>query len=98
MAYTAVITKQSVSKASGSDDFIVTIHVVIDDGVDTVLEKGYSQVYNSNTDVADIKDKLQAELVSDWNIFLSEKAIYDAAQFTTLVDQIQTATNTYINQ
>jgi len=97
MAYTAVVTKQSVSKASGSDDFIVTIHVVIDDGVDTALEKDYSQVYNSNTDVADIKDKLQAELVADWNRFLSEKAIYGAAQFTTLVGEIQTAANVYIN-
>ena len=98
MAYTAVVTKQSVSKASGSNDFIVTIHVVIDDGVDTVLEKDYSQTYNSNTDVADIKNKFQDDLVVDWGVFLSEKVIYDAAQFTTLVDQIQTATNTYINQ
>ena len=97
MAYTAVVTKQSVSKASGSDDFIVTIHVVIDDGADVVLEKDYSQVYNSNTNVADIKDKLQDDLVADWEVFLSEKVIYDAAQFTTLVNQINTAANAYIN-
>ena len=97
MAYTAAVTKQSVSKASGSDDFIVTIHVVIDDGADVVLEKDYSQTYNSNTNVADIKDKLQDDLVVDWEVFLSEKVIYDAAQFTTLVNQINTAANAYIN-
>jgi len=97
MAYMAVVTKQSVSKASGSNDFIVTIHVVIDDGVDVVLEKDYSQTYNSNTNIADIKDKLQDDLVADWEVFLSEKVIYNAAQFTTLVNQINTAANAYIN-
>jgi len=97
MAYVATITKQSVSKASGSNDFTVTIHVLIVDGAETVLEKDYSQIYNTSKTLDDIKAGFQAMLLADWDRYVSEKVIYDAAQFNTLVSQLQTAANAYIN-
>ena len=97
MAYVATITKQSVSKASGSNDFTVTIHVLIVDGAETVLEKDYSQIYNTSKTLDDIKAVFQAMLLSDWDRYVSEKVIYDAAQLNTLVSQLTTAANSYIN-
>ena len=97
MAYVATITKQSVAKASGSDDFTVTIHVLIVDGAETVLEKDYSQTYNTSKTLDDIKVGFQTMLLADWDKYVSEKVIYDAAQFNTLVSQLQTAANAYIN-
>ena len=97
MAYAATITKQSVSKATGSNDFTVTIHVLIADGAETVLEKDYSQTYNTSKTLDDIKAGFQTMLLADWDRYVSEKAIYDAAAFGTMVGEIQTAANTYIN-
>jgi len=97
MAYVATITKQSVAKASGSDDFMVTIHVLIVDGAETVLEKDYSQTYNTSKTLDDIKAGFQAMFSADWDRYVSEKTIYDAAQFGTMVSQLQTVANSYIN-
>ena len=97
MAYVATITKQSVSKASGSNDFTVTIHVLIVDGAETVLEKDYSQIYNTSKTLDDIKAGFQTMLLADWDRYVSEKVIYDAVQFNTLVSQLQTSANAYIN-
>ena len=97
MAYVATITKQSVSKATGSNDFTVTIHVLIVDGAETVLEKDYSQIYNTSKMLDDIKAVFQAMLLADWDRYVSEKVIYDAVQFNTLVSQLQTSANAYIN-
>ena len=97
MAYVATITKQSVAKASGSDDFTVTIHVLIVEGAETVLEKDYSQIYNTSKTIDDIKAGFQAMFLVDWDRYVSEKVIYDAAQFNTLVSELQTVANAYIN-
>ena len=97
MAYVATITKQSVSKATGSNDFTVTIHVLIAEGAETVLEKDYSQTYNTSKTLDDIKAGFQTMLLADWDRYVSEKVIYDAVQFNTLVSQLQTSANAYIN-
>ena len=97
MAYVATITKQSVAKASGSDDFTVTIHVLIVEGAETVLEKDYSQIYNTSKTIDDIKAGFQAMFLVDWDKHVAEKAIYDAAQFNTLVSELQTVASAYIN-
>ena len=101
MAYTAIITKDFPVKKDGLDDFEVSIHVLVTDGSNAdavVLDKNYSVTYNSNTDIDAVKNILQAKFVLDWQKFLSERNIYNAVKFSTLVNGLQTEANTYINQ
>ena len=95
---TAIITKQSVTKVTDTD-YQVTIHVVVtDDAENILLEKDYSERYYSALQVDDIKVKLQNQLVDDWDKYVAEQNIFTAAQFDTVVSEIQAAANTYINQ
>ena len=94
---TAVITKQSVIKLN-SDDYTVTIHAVFrNDADEIVIEKDYSERYYSALDVDAVKAKLQDQMITDWDEYVAEQIIFDAAAFDTMVDEIQTAANTYIN-
>ena len=98
MAYTAIVTKQSVEKTTGADDYLVTVHVVVEnEASEVVFEKDYSKRYNSNITIGDIRTAFQDRIQADWDKFLSEKTIYDAAAFDTMVTQIQSTANTYIN-
>ena len=93
----ATITKQSVTKINDSD-YTVTIHAVFqNDAAETVIEKDYSERYYSAFYVDVVKAKLQAQMVVDWDQYVAEQVIFDAAQFDTMVSEIQTAANAYIN-
>ena len=94
---TATITKQSVTKLTDTD-YQVTIHIVIKDDLDVILlEKDYSERYYSALQVSEVKAKLQAQMITDWDKYVAEQAIFNAAQFDTVVSEIQTAANAYIN-
>jgi len=95
---TAAITKQSVAKLNEAD-YTVTIHAVFrNDASEIVIEKDYSERYFSQLDVDTVKAKLQAQMITDWDEYVAEQVIYDATAFDTMVSEIQTAANTYINQ
>jgi len=95
---TATITKQSVTKLTDTD-YQVTIHVVVTDDLENILlEKDYSERYYSALQVDEIKVKLQNQLMADWDKYLAEQTIFNAAQFDTVVSEIQAAANLYINQ
>jgi len=94
---TATITKQSVEKLN-ANDYRVTIHVLIEDGAETLLEKDYSERYYDQLSVGTIRTKLQDKIAADWDEYEAEQAIFDAAAFDTMVSQIQTVANNYINQ
>lgn len=97
MAYTATFTKESVSKKSSMISTI-SIHVSISDGVGVVFEKTYSKDYNSNTTSLDnFKSAVLADIQTDWQKYLAEKAIFDSAAFDTAVSQMQTIANAYLN-
>ena len=94
---TAAITKQSVTKLTNAD-YTVSIHAVFrNDANEIVIEKDYSERYYSTLDVDAVKAKLQAQMVADWDKYVAEQTIFDAAAFDTMVSEIQTAANTYIN-
>ena len=98
MAYTSTITKQSVSKVKGVDDYIVRINVSIEDETPVVVfEKEYDMRYNSNTTIGDIQSGFQSQIQADWDGYVAEKTILDAVAFDTMVSQLQSAANTYIN-
>lgn len=98
MAYTATVTKQSVSKVN-DHIFSVSIHVVVNDGVSDVFEVDISEQYNNNEpDLEEIKARMIAELRDKWDKWAAEHQIFSAAAFDTIIGQIQTAANAYINQ
>ena len=93
-----VITKQSVTKLTDTD-YQVTIHAVFRDAADiVVLEKDYSERYYSDLDVDTVKAKLQQQIVADWDFYVAEQVLFNAVAFDSMVSEIQTAANTYINQ
>jgi len=98
MALQATVSKASVSKLN-EDDYQVTIHLVVTDELaEIILEKDYSERYYSSLSVDAVKSKLQNQILDDWNKLVSEKTIFDAVAFDTMVSEIQDAANTYINQ
>lgn len=98
MALQATVSKASVSKLN-DDDYQVTINILIVDELEVViLEKDYHERYYSAISVDSVKLKLQNQILDDWNKLVNEKSIFDAVAFDTMVSEIQTAANNYINQ
>jgi len=98
MALQATVSKASVSKLN-DDDYQVTINVlIVNELEEIILEKNYHERYYSATTVDSVKLKLQDQILDDWNKLVSEKTIFDAVAFDTMVSEIQDAANTYINQ
>lgn len=96
MAYTATLTKASVSKQGNL--YRAAISVVINDGVDDVLDFEVSEKYNPNAPNMDgVKNGLQNQIKEKWDEYAENKNIFDATAFTSLVSSLQTQTNTYIN-
>ena len=107
MTLLATVTKQSVHQLT-ADDYTITIHVVViddlitddpdtDENEQVIFEKDYSERYYSALDVDTVKMKLQQQIIVDWNRTVAESAIYDAVAFDTMVSEIQTTANNYIN-
>lgn len=97
MAYTATVTKQSVEKLT-AHDYQITIHIEIDDGSGIVFEGDYSERYYSTLQVNAVKAKLQQQIVADWDKYVAEQDIFNRQAFDTMVSDIETAANNYINQ
>lgn len=98
MAYTATITKESVSRIN-ANVYRISIKMVVNDGVEDVFEASASAKYNSNSpDLNAIKAALLADVRGKWDKFADEQGIYKAAAFDTMMSEIQSTANTYINQ
>jgi len=98
MAYTAVVEKQAVSKI-GDSLYSVSIKLTVNDGTSDIFETSASARYNHNApDLANVKASLISELASKWDKYAAEHNIYGAVAFDTMVNEIQTSANTYINQ
>ena len=97
MAYTAIVTKESVIKLT-EDDYQVNIHIEIKDDSEVVVFEGdYSERYYSALDVDTVKAKLQQQIVVDWDKYIAEQDIFNRQAFDTVVSEIETAANNYIN-
>jgi len=98
MAYTATITKGAVSKTEGGL-YNISIDMVVNDGENDVFERSFSTKYNPNApNMNALKAELQGKIVADWDKFIAEAGIKDAAAFDSLISSLQTQANTYINQ
>ena len=95
MSYTATLTKASVTKQGNL--YRASIRVVINNGVDDVLDFEIAEKYNPNAPNMDaVKTGLQNQIKEKWDSYIDNKNIFDATAFTTLVSSLQTQTNSYI--
>lgn len=96
MAYTATITKSSVTQSGGL--YNVSLSIVINDGAIDVLNFIASVKYNNNApDMGAISNSLQDQIKDKWDTYVANKEIFDAVALTTLVTSLQSQTNAYIN-
>ena len=97
MANTAIVTKQSITQDS-SGMYTVTIQMVVNDGASDIFTGTASAKYNDNSpDLGAVKANLQGQIQDQWDKFTDENTLFNAAAFDTMVSQIQTAANTYVN-
>ena len=96
MAFVSTVTKQSVEKLNEAD-YRITIHVLIEEDSTTVFEGDYSTRYYGQTPIGDVRTNLQNQIKADWDKYVDEQDIFDAAAFDTMVSQIESALDTYIN-
>lgn len=97
MAYAVTITKQSVSIAPNGI-YTVTLGMSVSDGAQVVFETSLSERYNpASGNLETFKVAIQAELKRRWDQWAAERAVYTAAALNTLVSQVQTAANAYVN-
>ena len=100
MAYTATVTKESVSQV-GSDSSLynITIRMTVSDGQEDVFSEIASAKHNTNSpDLSRVKANLIEQLSAKWDRYASENSLYTATTFDTMVGQIQTAANNYVGQ
>ena len=98
MAYTPTVTKSTVTKLSDVL-YNITVSISISDGVSTVFERTASAKYNTNAgDMESLKAALIADVKNDWDKWKAEDNVFNAAAFDTLVSDMTTTINTYINQ
>jgi hypothetical protein len=97
MAYTAVVTKQSVAK-SNNHIYNITIEMIVSDEVEEVFRSSASIRYDDRSpNVGGLEDGLIAQLKEDWDEYAEEHGIFTATALDTVVGSIQTKTNLYIN-
>lgn len=98
MAYTAVVEKVRVDKIN-QHLYNATIKMTVNDGQSDVFIAEASERYSSSeADLSGIKARLIEQIKADWDKYAAENNIFSATAFDTMVSEIQTAANNYINQ
>lgn len=96
MAYSSTVTKGWPNKKNGI--MIITIDVVINDGVEDVLTFSETAKYNEDIDsIGDVLGSFQEKLIAKCDKYLAEKAIYDATAFDNMVSTLETQLDNYLN-
>ena len=96
MAYTTIFTKESV-RLINKDNYTLSIKVVVNDGVDDIVEKVVSVRYNTGWNVSDVKAKFVTKFKLFWDNYIDENNIYESVAFDTLTADIKSLFDTYIN-
>ena len=97
MAYTVTMTKQSVSIAANGI-YMISMGMVVNDGVSDVFETTLSEKYNVNAgNLDDFKTAIQNELKKRWDKWAAEQAVLSAAALDTVLGQVQAAATAYVN-
>ncbi len=93
---TMTVTKIS-SKRLNNRDFLLTINVVVLDDAVEVMNKDYTERYDNTDNIDTMRIKFGGKISADWDKYVAEVAILNAAAFDTMVTQIETTGNNYIN-
>lgn len=96
MAYTATVTKASVIQQT-DDDYIVSINVVVNDGASDVFDMEFSERYYNQLLIGNVQAALQDQIKIEWDKYIAEKAIFNAAAFDDMAEGIESALDTYTN-
>ena len=96
MAYVVSISKESVNKMSDTE-FYVSVHVIITEDSNTILDKTYSKRYTSGESLNIVKAVLLKQIQDDWDKLQSELALMNNIAFDALCSDMQTTAETYIN-
>jgi hypothetical protein len=96
MAYTTEFIKVSVKKID-NHNYMLSVNVKVNDGVTDVLEKTYSVRYCNSWSVGDVSLSLYRKIKADWNNYVDEKSIFDNAAFDTMIGNVKTNFDNYIN-
>lgn len=97
MAYTAVVTKQSVTQKSDKI-YTFSIEMAVNDGATDVFTCRASEQYNKQTpDLEGVKQRLTGQLKEQWDKYAVENNLFTAPAFDLMVGEIETSANTYIN-
>jgi hypothetical protein len=98
MAYTIILTKDTVSKHKNGI-YTISIKAVVNDGVDDVMDIIISGKYNSNApDLAATMSELQKQFMSYWDKYVAENNVHNSAVLDATVITLQSQAQTYINQ
>jgi len=97
MAYTAVVSKESVTNV-GEKLFRIDIKLVVLDGATTIFEATANAIFNSVTmNINDVKNTLLTDLAKSWDTWESEKLIYNSSSLDNMISSIETSATEYIN-
>ncbi len=95
MAYTATITKGSVTKSHYY--YNVSLEVVVNDGVEDILTFSVTERYHPNEAPSVVVGKLQLSIKDKWDKYAEEQVVRNAAALDTAITSLNTLMNTYIN-
>lgn len=96
-AYTATITKQSVVKQGNF--YRITLNVTINDEVSDVLDFQVTAKYSPNAPNMDaIKADLRQQMLAKWDEYKANNQVFTHPALDTVVSDLQTQANFYINQ
>ena len=97
MAYTVVMTKDSVSQVNDVI-YSISIRTVVNDGVSDVFDQTFSVQFNTNSaDMEQMKDEYLDKVKDAWDKFAAEQGIYTAPAFDAAVTSMQSQAQTYVN-
>lgn len=98
MAYTAVLTKESVTQQSNGI-YHVSIRAVVNDGSTDVFDRVFSTKHSpERSDLSEAKADLQQQFVEAWNEYVDNEQLRTSTALDTALSELQTAANNYVNQ
>lgn len=96
MAYTTIFTKNPVRKID-DNNFILSVNVVVNDGETDIKTTTFSVRYNSGWSIADVTAKLQRKMKKNWDNYADEKAVFENPALDTVITNVKTGYDNYIN-
>ena len=97
MAYTVVMTKESVSQVNDVI-YSISIRTVVNDGATDVFDQAFGVQYNTNSpDMEQMKNEYLDKVKDAWDKFAAEQGIFTAPAFDSAIGAMQSQAQVYVN-